>query len=155
MTIDLEKTVSTVANVGVIVGIVFLAIELTQNNDELEVQNAITRHQNRISNIGATIHDESLAAAQVKLNRGERLTDIERERLLWVHAIKFLNWELGYQLGQTDTRPIIQSFINGPGQMIFWREYKSYLTPEFVNWVESEVFPHIDETVEPGAAGPE
>lgn len=36
--IDLGQTINTIANLGVIAGIVFLAIELRQNNKQLELQ---------------------------------------------------------------------------------------------------------------------
>ncbi len=142
--INLGQTIGILANIGVIAGIVFLAVELKQNNDQLDMQNTITQHQNRVSNIGASIHDESLAAAQLKLDRNEPLTDVERERLYWVHAIKFLNWELAFQLGQFDPRAPIESLRDSPGQLEFWMDYRRYLTPPFVNWIEAQVLPHID-----------
>jgi len=36
--IDLGQTLNTLANVGVIAGIVFLAVELNQNNEFLELE---------------------------------------------------------------------------------------------------------------------
>ena len=41
--IDLSKTINTLANIGVVAGIVFLAIEINQNQLALEEQNTLTR----------------------------------------------------------------------------------------------------------------
>ena len=41
--IDLSKTINTLANIGVVAGIVFLAIEINQNQLALEEHNTLTR----------------------------------------------------------------------------------------------------------------
>ncbi len=41
--IDLGQTLNTLANVGVIAGIIFLAYELNQNNEFLELEAKATR----------------------------------------------------------------------------------------------------------------
>ena len=47
--IDLGQTITILANVGVIAGIVFLGIELQQNNELLSSQIRSTRVENRLS----------------------------------------------------------------------------------------------------------
>jgi len=143
--LELGQLITILANFGVIAGIVFLAVELQQNNDQLATQIAITRAQMRVENIGAVIHDEDLAVAQLKLTRNEQLTDTERERLYWLNATKFVNWELNYTLGLGDPRPYIQSFRDQPASLEFWTDYRRYLIPEFVEWVEENVIQQVAE----------
>ena len=45
--IDLAQTLNTLANVGVIAGIIFLAFELRQNNDLLTAQARVKRPNDR------------------------------------------------------------------------------------------------------------
>ncbi len=91
------------------------------------------------------IHDDGLAVAQLKLNRNEQLTDTERERLYWLNATKFVNWELNYTLGLGDPRQYIESFRDQPASLEFWTDYRRYLIPEFVEWVEENVIQQVAE----------
>jgi len=81
--IELAQAVSILANVGVITGIVFLVIEISQTNDQLASQARNTIFQLRaslerdaINNVG------NIADVIAKSRRGETLTDVEQNRLL-------------------------------------------------------------------------
>ena len=81
--IDLTQAVSILANVGVIIGIVFLVIEISQTNDQLASQARNTIFELRaglerdaINNVG------NIADVIAKSRRGEALTDVEQNRLL-------------------------------------------------------------------------
>ena len=81
--IDLAQAVSILANVGVIIGIVFLVIEISQTNDQLASQARNTIFELRaglerdvINNVG------NIADVIAKSRRGEVLTDVEQSRLL-------------------------------------------------------------------------
>jgi len=81
--IDLAQTLGILANVGVIAGIVFLAVEIGQNNDQLAAQTRSTIYELRsglerdlINNVGG------IAELVARERRGEALTDVEESRLL-------------------------------------------------------------------------
>jgi len=81
--IDLSQAVSILANVGVITGIVFLVIEISQTNDQLASQARSTIFELRaglerdaINNVG------NIADVIAKSRRGEALTDVEQNRLV-------------------------------------------------------------------------
>ena len=59
--IDVGQTVSILANVGVIAGILLLAFELSQNNKLLRAQADETYLQNRLDNRRRTIEDPEFA----------------------------------------------------------------------------------------------
>lgn len=78
MKIDAGQTINTLANVGVIVGIVFLAVEFGQNNDILESQRLATLAT--LSGSGYTILLErpELAPLLLRDRAGETLSTEER-----------------------------------------------------------------------------
>lgn len=136
---NLNRWLTLGANIAVVAGIIFLAVEIRQNNDQLATQIAINQHQIRVEDIGRVVVDESLAAAQVKLLSGDELTDVERHRLSWMYATRFVNWELAYSLGRLEARGPMQSFGETPLSIEFWREYTPYLEPKFVEYIEKSV----------------
>ena len=80
--IDLGQTITILANLGMIAGIVFLAVELRQNNSELASQTRTNLYQMRaqlqtdyINNVGG------LADIYVKVRHGDELSESEASRL--------------------------------------------------------------------------
>lgn len=80
--IDPIQLVTLLANIGVIIGIVFLAVEIRQNNDQLSAQTRNTLYELRadiqrdfINNVGG------ITEIILKERRGEPLTDVEIARL--------------------------------------------------------------------------
>ena len=90
--IDLGQTLNTLANAGVIAGIVFLAVELNQNNEllELEAKTTLTEYlQNGWDRIST---DPEMADLFIKDRNGEELTESEEFRLnaFWMgYLIRF------------------------------------------------------------------
>ncbi len=75
--IDLGQTITILANLGVIAGIIFLAIELAQNQDMMMAQtrNEMTR---TIIELNSLSMSDQLAGLILKGNAGEPLSEIER-----------------------------------------------------------------------------
>ncbi len=145
--IDLGQGIGILANVGVIAGIIFLAVELRQNNDQLAAQITINQHEIRTNDIGRFAQDAGLAEILLKLRKGEQLSDLERERMFWVYAGRFLNWQLNYSLGAlgTDRVAAIRAGIRQDRHLVeFWREFEPSLSPEFVDFINEEVVDDIE-----------
>jgi len=145
--IDLGQTVQIIANVGVIAGIIFLAIELRQNNEQLKLQSyqAWVAANLELNNTAAVDDLSEILivgnANSADLDRGNAI-----EYALWnysffqlIQATDYL-----YQTGSLDPA-LWDSEINRaavhlglPGVRQWWDAGgRTQLTPEFVRLVES------------------
>jgi len=75
--IDIGQTVGVLANVGVIAGIIFLAVELTQNQELMRAQ---TRNEmsRTIIELNTLSMEDRFASLILKGQAGEPLSDVER-----------------------------------------------------------------------------
>ena len=108
---DLSQTVSILANVGVIAGIIFLAIELRQNNELLETEIDQQFFENRLTYRSDVIRDPALAEVVRKVRAGEPLTEVESVRHELMLERLFLNFEWEYsqfEKGRIDELPFLQ-----------------------------------------------
>ena len=140
----LNRWLTLVANLAVVAGIIFLALELRQNNDLLEAQARATLSANRLNHIDRILQPEN-SAIIVKAGNGQALTDDELfryERLK--HAI-FVSWESDfheYQEGLADDLPIEgmrRSFVTYKGLLDTWNRRKAIYSDNFVQFIENEV----------------
>ncbi len=79
--IDLGQTVTILANVGVIAGIVFLAVELQQNNELLRVEVELSRNETTAELFITVAESPELATVLAKYQRDEELTPAEQLQL--------------------------------------------------------------------------
>ena len=131
--IDVGQTIQIIANFGVIVGIVFLGLELNQNNRLLRNEarhslaiNAATAHARRAEN-------PELMRIRVKATNNEELTQEEKLRLSADSLSLFANWAWEfdqYQQGLLSSMPVA-------GYRAMVRQYP-YLADQFravsANW---------------------
>ena len=78
---DLAQAIQILANIGVIAGILFLAIELRQNNEVLNAQARLQRAQTRIDGMTETLGNPDLIRARATDARRAELT-AEQSQLL-------------------------------------------------------------------------
>ena len=64
--IDLGQTSAVLANIGVSAGVVFLAIEVRQNNTELSAQSRFNYYQNRLDGQRLLMEVDGLATFRVE-----------------------------------------------------------------------------------------
>ena len=148
--LDLGQIVTLLANLGVIAGIVFLAIELQQNNDLLSSQARAYRHELRSTDANRAIYNNpELAETMRKARNNEPLSETEmyvRERYERQHT---QNWQFAYveyQNGALDIEelPVIgwcQTLRNFPGLFDRWERGRedSFLLPDFVEFMDENV----------------
>ena len=72
--IDLGQTITILANVGVIAGIVFLAVELQQNNEMIRGQTRSQLARDVIDLFETNRNDGTYADIQLRGNMGEELS---------------------------------------------------------------------------------
>lgn len=92
--LDIGQTLNTFANVGVVAGIVFLAFELSQNNDFLELEANTTQVESTLAAWDQVASDPSLVALMIKDRSEEALTDGEEMRLsaFWMGYLVRREW---------------------------------------------------------------
>jgi len=147
--IDLGQSISILANIGVIAGIVFLGIELQQNNETLSVQSRLDREDLFRQGIARKFEHPDMFRAIAKFERGELLNDEEQLLLDWENHALLIDWMLVYMQVHDDlldeaTIPIELWRISlheglWPGLEEYWSNNKRQYRPEFVQWMDENV----------------
>ncbi len=147
--IELGQTVSILANAGIIAGIVFLALELRQNNELIRTEARNTQNV-RIQDFVQQVYTvPGLAEIVLKIRKGEPLTEVEEiklrgrqgRQLRGFHA-QWLEFTEG--AGAAPNLEVWRSFFYEGGYytpplISGWEEIKSSLSPDFVRHVEENV----------------
>lgn len=136
---DIGQTIQIIANLGVVAGIIFLGVELRQNNDLLEYDRRLSALELQLSAMDLALENEDLRIAIGKANFGEELSPSE-EGLIGIALSKnfqILEWQfLENQLSSEDIRRTIsQGFPIEKARDVFDSMTDS-LDPEFVRVVE-------------------
>lgn len=145
--IDPLQIVSILANVGVIAGIVFLGIELRQNNRLLDVEVRANYTGRASSVLELVIQQPDLVMLMEK--EPESLTETERNRLRLLGIRLLLTTEQNYKdviagfQDEAEVRRFTKSIYDRPvlnyGVPLAWETYKLRASPEFVEWMEANV----------------
>ena len=146
--IELGQAITILANIGVIVGIAFLAVEVSQNNDELAAQT-----RNRMFELRADIELDyirnvgGIADIYNKMNTAQELTRIEGNRIASrrMHALRSLDF-----MYREDPQGTLQEadfwivmFQSDPGLLEYWDSTKEARDPELVRLFEQVVIPAV------------
>ena len=141
--IDVGQSINTVANVGVILGIVFLGLELQQNNEFAAESERATRYQAALGTYELVLNNPNLLRVTLKA-RNEELTDDERSTL----SIFFTRVWLGLQqtfdsTNEADRATFVRlhrrTFEELPVLQELWQRDREVLDPDFVAFMEQEI----------------
>ena len=145
--IDLGQTIQILANLGVIGGIVFLAVEIHQNNELLSAQVRSTRMEHR-SAISNTLLEnpeviELLGKQESTLSEPER----DRIRLLGFQALIQMEWNYGEAVrGLQDLDALARSIHSvyhrdrlNYGVPLAWETFRETTDPQFAAWFEENI----------------
>ena len=136
------------ANVGVVIGIVFLAVELQQNNELLQSQASITYVEMRSGSLHNLLQNDELLKTVLKAKEGENLSPLESQRLEILYRSAFINWEWEYGqyekglLDVSDQPPASRfraALSYHPLMRESWSIHKAALSPGFVQYMEENV----------------
>lgn len=97
---SLNRWLTLFANVGVIAGIFFLAIQVQQNNKLLSAAAINVVLETRMQRVEQTAANEDQAALLVKNRSGAPLTEIESARMQAIHARTLMGWQRDFFLFQ-------------------------------------------------------
>ncbi len=143
--IDIGQTITTVANVSVIAGIVFLAVELQQNNELLSLEASRGFMLNRVETAGMIANDPYLAPLLVKVRNGEPLSEEEELRLdsFANGALGRWEWEWAQrERGLLPDRPVeaYRANVAGNPYLAQWLlQHENRFDPGFVGWMKTSV----------------
>ena len=90
--IALGQTIGILANVGVIAGIVFLALELRQNTDLMRAQSRTEMSQTTGQLLTMDVNDRTYVETMYRGFRGEELDEIEKEQLFRTLSAWVYHW---------------------------------------------------------------
>lgn len=136
---DFGRAIQIIANLGVVAGIIFLGVELRQNNDLLEYDRRLSALELRLSAMDLVIENEDFRTAIGKALSGEDLLPSE-EGLIGVGISKnlqILEWQFVENLLSSEDvrRTIIQGFPIEIAKEVF-NSMKDSLEPGFAEVVQ-------------------
>lgn len=148
---DIGQVIGILANICVIAGIIFLAVELHQNNRLLRAQARYSLRQYR-ADIADTIMTPHVLEATHKYAAGKEVTPAERSAA-FMTALKVLElweWQYGeYAAGMLERERLPvgawRLWFDGKGQSPVpieeaWEVHRVVLNPAFVRFFEEQVF---------------
>jgi len=146
--IDHVQLIAILANIGVIAGIAFLAIELQQNNELLLAQARRDQLDARSAAGLVEVENPEISNITFKVANGDLLTPIERHRFFSWAMLLFGNWEWQFEeyeaghLAEEDL-PVVGwrgRARNLPLLEQLWNETKGNRSQAFIDYMEANVF---------------
>ncbi len=141
----LNSWLSLLANLGVIAGIVFLGMEIEQNNKLLRAESTFNMLQNRQSLRTQVFEDPEIAELMVKGQNGELLSDVDQYRLTNRVEGTIIGWEWEYRQfleGNIEEIPFPawRILLNSPlYQHVAWRSVEGKLSAEFLQFLNENI----------------
>ena len=150
--LDLGQAVSILANIGVITGIVFLALQLRQNNEWLASESRYYHSVARQAWHETLATDEQLVAILEKARESERLSFAEQTQLMHLYGYLFTQWEWEHrqdELGRTEVS--IEGYRSAfdidsatglpilPGIHDAWGMWKSTYSEDFQTFMDESI----------------
>ncbi len=142
---DLGQSIGVLANLGVIAGIVFLAIEIRQNNELLRAGARESQVESRAGSLERWAEDGEMMQLRLKASEGAQLTTAEEWRVAFDFSSIMTRFEHDYELyrnGRIEYVPIPgwrRTFDRWPYMRSLWRQRTDSYSPEFVEWMEENV----------------
>ena len=152
----LNKGLTLIANLAVVAGIIFLAIELRHNNELLEAEIRTIRLDVRAADFLRPLEHQQYGNALIKIRHGEPLTEYETLILNRTMATTLYNYQYvftEYSLGRVkessmpidDWRAGLDGEISSDGQ--YWPDMREYweirknldYDPAFVKWMDENI----------------
>jgi len=147
--LDFGQTVGLLANLGVIAGIIFLGVELHQNNELMEAEARAARADRLRATPENVFSDQALADLLVKAGNQEALTESEELRVRSFNLWRLRGREayfVEYQAGLHPEPPVDGWNLafhakpwSGPSLAESWDDVKPQFGDDFVAWMEDNV----------------
>ena len=142
----LNKWLTLGANIGVVAGIIFLGIELQQNNELLVQDSRYSMLQNQKDWGMYSSSTEEISSLLFLNASGHELTELDEVRRFNILTVNLLTWQWEWEQSKSGlfggTRLPVEAFRamwNRYALARDWAELKQALAPEFVIFMENEV----------------
>jgi hypothetical protein len=145
--INLGQATQILTNIGMIVGIAFLGVEVAQNNEYAATEIRATRYHMALEAFTILAENSELAALMLKDREHEALTELEslQLRAWWLRVFLTNQWAHS-EMAVADTIPFMEmQRVNDevyPAYRQAWESRKSYFEPDFVQFMEENIFNH-------------
>ena len=140
--LDLAQSLRLLANAGVIAGIVFLAIELRQNNELMEAEARFNRLSIQTGSNTLLAGNTDLAQILAKANRNEELTDAEQlqARNFNVRVLSNMQWTFR-EVPESEVPVELWRSLHKENlhRRVFWESQKTMFNQDFVEFYEKVV----------------
>lgn len=144
--IEPGQLVSTIANIGVLGGILLLAYELNQNNELMYAEARINRANMAINAWQFFAENGELAELRDREKRGDDLSAADTRRIDAAVMAIFVFQEWTFQELSVDASTLNQTrevmsydFAHKPEYRRVWGLRKFSFDPDFVRWVDDHV----------------
>jgi len=147
--IDLGQAIAILANVGVIAGLLFLAVQLRQNNELLGIELRIAMHDRQTSMVDVVLNNSEVDLLGLLSQSAEDLPAGDQEKLVLLGIRMLIVFELAFEevrdglRDEDDVVRLLRSVYQRPvlnyGAPLAWETYRERAPPEFVDWMESNV----------------
>ena len=138
----LNRWISLGANIGVLLGIVFLAIELRQNNELLAAEARFNRLSVILESATVIVENGDLAEIFWKVEAGQSLTPVEQVRIDYFlrRVFSVMQWTY-FELSESNyPMERWRAIVGQPIQRAYWLEHKSEFTYEFAEFIDTNFF---------------
>jgi len=151
MKISVGRIVEILANLGVIAGLVFLGLEIQQNNELMKTEISSTRQAIRAQDFLLPVEYPELGQALIDKRNGEELTEYQILILDRLTSTMLFNWQFVYaefKEGRIDedTIPVKvwrKAFRGegtyGPDMAEYWEKNSIAFDSEFVAWMDQNI----------------
>ena len=144
--IDRDRTIQILANVGVIAGIVFLGLEMQQNNEALDIQARLEREGWHRAAMARRAQNPDLIRAMANARRGDELSDEDAIVLELEGQAVLIDWMLVFRLVddgiiERSSIPISvwRDIFQDPGFSDVWTKTMHWYPEEFVEFMETNI----------------
>ena len=142
--IDLGQAISIFANVGVIAGIVFLGIELRQNNELSRAEAQRARAAIVSENFRSITENPEIASMLLRDSQGDSLTDLElfQARAFWLSTLTTAELIYAQSIPSELPRTVqrLRRFSSTyPEYRKVWSEREGEFDEAFVAWMNENV----------------
>jgi hypothetical protein len=155
MKVSFGQIVEIIASLGVIAGLVFLGLEIQQNNELLETEIVSTRQAIRAQDFLLPVEYPELGQALIDSHNGKELTQYQTLILNRVKSTMLFNWQFihaEFMKGRIDEdglpiRVWRRAFRGEgtsesdywPDMTEYWEENHDAFDPQFVAWMEENI----------------
>ena len=132
---------SLIANIGVLVGLIFLVVEVNQTNSLMQSAERYNRVLLALAGPDLAVENPHLITALRKRDKEEELSEDESYLLDAYYGGNFISWQWSWEELDIEDLPL-DSFLNQLGiedVRASWENRKAFLKPAYMNFMEEQL----------------